>query len=106
MPTLQDYIDAAPTIMALGEFTVIQVENKLASIPDPPSPGTPAPVTKQIVIDIFNQLFARQDVDTALKAANGYGNLGKQHGITKQQAKTVVEELRAMHAVYVAAQGE
>jgi hypothetical protein len=104
--TIEEYQAAAPNIMALGEFTVNQIENKFATIPDPPGPGTPTPVDKQTVIDIFEQLFARQDVDTALKGANGYGELGKQHGITKKQAKTIVEELRAMYAVYVADQGE
>lgn len=100
MADLQDYIDAAPTIMALGEFTLTQVENKLGNLPDPPSPGTPEPITKEIVIAIFEQVFARHSLDTALMAANGYGALAKQHGITKAQAKTIVEELRAMVGVY------
>jgi hypothetical protein len=104
--TIEDYQTAAPFLMALGEFTVNQIENKFVTIPDPPSPGTPAPVTKQVVIAIFEQLFNRHNVDAALKNAGGYGPLGKQHGITKQQAKTIVEELRAMYAVYVVDQGE
>lgn len=105
MATLQDYLDAAPTIMALGEFTVSQIENKFTSLPDPPQPGTPAPIEKQTVIDIFNQLFACPDIDTALKRANGYSALGRQHGITKNQAKTIVTELRAMFAIF-SQQGE
>lgn len=100
MATLQEYIDAAPFIMGLGEFTVNQVETKLASIPEPPADPVPPVVTKQIVIDIFNQIFSYSDVNKGVAAANGYTQLGIQHGISGAQAKTIVNELKAMLSVY------
>jgi hypothetical protein len=95
MPTIEDCQNSAPNIMQLGDFTVSQIENKIASRPkvENSSVVDVNGVDQSIVVDIFDEIFSFQDIDRAVSAAGGFKRLGAKHGISKKQAKLIVEEL-------------
>ncbi len=99
--TLQEYTDAAPTIMALGEFTVLQVENKLSTIPAPPTPSNPPDVTKAKAIAIFNSVFSYSSVKEGIEQSGGILQIAQDNDLVTSQVVILIKELNALHGVYL-----
>jgi hypothetical protein len=100
MATLQEYKDAAPTVMTTGQFTVTQIENKLSSIPTEPKKAPDPEITKEKVIEIFNDIFSQPSLKRAFEKFGGYGKLAEKYGLRKHQVKTVISELQDMLSIY------
>lgn len=101
-PTIEDCQNAAPDLMDLGEFTVEQIETKIAGRPKTanPIPVDMTGVTKAIVLAILDDLFKFQSIGRAVSASKGYKRLGEKHGITKAQAEVIVTQLKNLEALF------
>lgn len=99
MATLDDYINVAPTVMSIGDFTLTQIENKIDRIPDPPPPIPDPPITEAKIIGLFNAIFDTYSPSRALKEAGGYEGLAREANLTKDQVKLIVRELKAMVSI-------
>ena len=100
MATLQEYIDVAPTVMGIGEFSLVAIENKLAAIPDPPAPPTPPTITRAKVISIFNTVFEFHSAIVGIQAAGGIKKIAKAVNLWSSQVVLIIRELAAMNALY------
>lgn len=100
MATIEQYNEAAPFVQSIGNFTVDQIETKLASIPKPPAPVEPQAPTKAAIVALFNEVHATSDVNKAIEAAGGLELLAAKHDMTRSQCETCLREFAAMKAVY------
>ena len=101
MATLQDYKDVAPTVMATGEFTKTQIENKLATVPSAPAIQPEPKVTKAKVVAVFNTVFAHHSVQKGITENGGFLMIAKANNLTIAQVKLIIKELSAMNNVFL-----
>ena len=106
MATIDDYINIAPTIMSIGEFTLEQIETKLESLPSAPEPNPEPEITKAKVVGIFNLIFNSYDPRKAIVDAGGYAGIAQQAGLSMSQVKTIVKEIKAVLGLYRSEQQE
>jgi len=100
MATLEEYEAVAPEIMAIGEFTVLQIETKLEAIPEPPEPPGQPTVTKAKIVSIFNTIFNTYSPAKAIEKAGGIKAVANANNLTTAQAVSILSELSAMKALY------
>ena len=100
MATLADYEAVAPTVTGIGDFTLGQIETKLAAVPEPPPPPEPPTITKARIVEIFNTVFSKTSPELGVASAGGWGSLAAQVGLWPSQVKQIVFEMSAMLDVY------
>ena len=100
MATLDDYINVAPMIMGIGEFTLEQIETKLENLPEPPVPSPEPEITKAKIVGIFNLIFNSYDPRKAVVEAGGYSGIASQAGLTVSQVRTIIREMKAVFGLY------
>lgn len=88
------YAELAPTLQKLG-ITKISIEEKIV-IPAKEEPVIPAPTKAQAILlrDMY--------LSDGIEKCNGFLGLAKRVGITVDQVKTLVSELDAIKADYIA----
>ena len=106
MATIDDYINIAPIIMNIGEFTLEQIETKLESLPSAPEPSPEPEITKTKIVGIFNLIFASYDPRKAIVDAGGYAGIAKQANLSISQVRTIIKEMKAVLALYKSEQEE
>jgi len=99
--TLDYYKEKMPTIFSvIPTLTKKQVEDNFKKVPAVVKDEVPVEVTQQKIVDLFDEVVKHGTIEAAITANGGLMSLAGKLKLTREQCRTLLEELRAGYSVY------
>ena len=104
--TLETYMELAGEAIVLLELDADQIETILDNIPAPPEKPQPPTVTKQILGDLKNIVYATSAFEDNVGRAGGWAAIGLAVGLWPEQAEEYALMMKALKDCYEQAKSE
>lgn len=98
--TKADYVEVAPYIMSIGDFSATAIETKLSAIPEAPEKPEPPEPTKANIVALFNEVYSTPSVREVIQKNGGLMSTASKYDMTMAQCKQCLREFAEMEKLF------